>query len=134
VDNVKRIIREDFNEDYRDLIDKLSYILNTHMEQVVQQINGNLDFSNLRQEVIQVKYKVNSSGTPLINKTIKSNLKRPKGSLVISAFNQDNSAVFPTSAPFITFTASGQIITVKNISGLQANVEYLLNILIFDSV
>ena len=43
IDNTRRIIREDYDSKYHDLIDKLGYVLNTFMEQTIQQVNGNLD-------------------------------------------------------------------------------------------
>lgn len=130
IDNVRRLIKEDFDKEYHQLIDRLAYVVNTFMEQVTQQVNGNLDFTNLNQDIIKVKLSLDSAGLPKNNQKLRTNLINPKGLLVVKARNLTDNAVFPTTAPFISFTSVGTVITVQKITGLQADNEYELTIMI----
>lgn len=130
IDNVRRIIREDFEPEYHQLIDKLAYVLNTHMEQVTDQINGKLDFTNLNQELLTVRLTVDSAGLPIGNTKIRSTVLNAKGLIVVKATNKTNGTVFPTATPFITFVSTGLIIDIKDITGLQTDNEYELSIVV----
>jgi hypothetical protein len=50
--------------------------------------------------------------------------------MVIRARNLDNNTTYPTSQPFISFVSTGNLITVHNITGLQAGDEYELTLAI----
>lgn len=128
VDNVQRIIKEEFDSEDHNLIGKLSYILNKFMEQVVRQLNGNLDFTNLNEDRIVFKMAVDASGIPIGNNLIKSSIANARGFTVMSAKNQDDITVFVASAPFMTTVGSTNafIRKVEHISGLQNGVEYEL--------
>ena len=104
IDNTRRIIREDYDAEYHDLIDRLGFVLNTFMEQTVQQVNGNLDETNLKADIVTVKMTVNASGVPVGNNLIRSEVLRPDGTTVIKATNKADGTVFPTSRPHISFT------------------------------
>jgi len=128
VDNVQRIIQEEFKSEDRNLIGKLSYILNKFMEQVVRQLNGNIDFSNLNEDRIVFKMTVDANGIPIGNNLIKSSIGSARGFTVMSAKNQEDVTVFVTSGPFITTvgTTNTFVRKVEHISGLQNGVEYEL--------
>lgn len=130
LDNTKRIIKEDYDQKYHGLIGKLAFVLNSFMEQTVAQINGNLDQTNFKSDVITVKMTVDANGTPIGNNLIKSSVVRPTGTTVVRAINKTTSGTYPTSQPFISFTTgtSSSVMKVLNISGLQANNEYDLTI------
>ena len=130
IDNTRRIVREDYDSEYHELIDRLGFVLNSFMEQTVRQVNGNLDETNLKADIVTIKMKVNASGVPIGNNLIKSGVLRPKGTTVINTFNKTNSNVFPTSRPHISFTTgtNSTVMKILNISGLQADNEYELTI------
>ena len=130
IDNTRRIIREDYDSKYHDLIDRLGFVLNTFMEQTVRQVNGNLDETNLKADIITIKMTVNASGVPIGNNLIKSDVLRPSGTTVINTLNKTDGTVFPTSRPHISFTTgtNSTVMKVLNISGLQADNEYELTI------
>ena len=131
LDNVKRIVKEDYEVKYHGLIDKLAFVLNSHMEQVTGQINGNLDCANLKQDSVVVKFTVNSSGVPIGNNLLKTALSNPKGFRVRRAVSVDNpTTVFPTSQPFISYTSgtSGKVVKIIHISGLPADIAFNLTI------
>ena len=133
IGNVSKIIKEDFDSDYSELIDKLAFVINPFMEDVERQINGNLDDENLASETLTITMKVDDSGTPIGTDTIKTGVAKPEGMAVISARNLDNTSVYPTSHPFISFGYETDTSSVKvlNIIGLQANASYSLTVKVY---
>ena len=133
LDNVRRVVKEDYDEKYHDLIDKLAFVLNSFMEQVVSEMNGNLNFENLAQEVITFKIQVDSSGVPTRNEQVRVNVLNPVGFLVINTVDIDNTDLFVTNHPSIKFATgtSGQVIRIKQITGLTANRDYRITAIAF---
>jgi len=129
LDNLKRLIKEDFPEDVQETIGKIAYVYNSFAEQVVQEVNGNLDFNNLAMDTVCYTVTV-ASGVPVGNNLVKSTVNNPSGILVIKATNLTTSATYPTTAPFVSFAPSNNILKIKNISGLQDNNKYTLKLLI----
>lgn len=131
INNYKAISYSDYTEEAAELMEDLADILNPFMREVTDVINGNIDFENLNQTVIELEVKVDSNGTPSV-KTFNVGSNSIKGLDVISARNQSNSSTYPTSKPFISYDiTSGNTITLRNISGLPANNVFLLNILVY---
>ena len=61
--NVRKILAQDYADENRTLIAKLSEVLNTFMTETTETINGNIDFDNLRQQLKVFKVTVDGSGT-----------------------------------------------------------------------
>ena len=131
LDNVKRVVKEDYEAKYHGLIDKLAFVLNSFMEQVTNEVNGNLDFANLKQDAVTVKFTVNASGVPDGSGLLRTAVASPTGFQVIKVVNVDNpTTVFATTQPFISFTSgtSSGVVKIINISGLPANTAFNLTI------
>lgn len=107
--------------------------MNHFMENVYNIMDKNVDFFNLNQEVIDITVTVDASGVPTSNaKFATSDIRSPSGVLVIRAINKTNSSNYPISAPFISYTPIGSNLQkINKISGLQANEEYSIRILVF---
>ena len=124
---------EDFTSEQKELIQKLGEVVNPFQDDVYRQLNGNIDFDNLNRQIVEnVTVKINSSGVlvnaPQIKITVRT---RVRGLNVISATNVANSSTYPTTAPFISFTTKGDLLTIVNITGLYDGVnacEYKLNV------
>lgn len=130
--NVRRIIAEDFPDEYQAIISRLGGVLNYFMEEVVELSNGNVDFQNLDQQLIQFEVQVDSDGKPTLNDKILTNKINPNGIQVIKALNLTNNSIYPTGQPFISFTPSGNgFITINNISGLPADNKFFLTIIVY---
>lgn len=126
LDNVRRINVDEFPKEDRETIDRLSIILNFFMEDVVNTLNGNVDFENLNREIKTLDITVDANGTPIRNQQFTSTLNLA-GTKVIRADNLTNAAVRPTSCPFLTYTTNGAgTFTIQNITGLQSNNRYRL--------
>lgn len=133
LDNVKRILKQDYDSKYEDLISKLSYVLNGFMEQVVSQFNGNIDFTNLSQEIIDFKVKVDSSGIPIGNSRIKVKSSKIIGIMSVNPKNSDGSVSYLTGGISISFlNVENNIVEIKQITGLQPNVVYKLTLILIN--
>lgn len=124
----KRLISNDFPEESRPLIEQLGTSLNDSVEQVYFSLGNRLTFEdNFLATVKEIEVTVGATGNPT-NRTsiILNNNNVVKGTLVISAVNKSNSTLFPTGAPFISFTQSGTSLNIDNITSLQANNRYLI--------
>jgi hypothetical protein len=132
INNYKAISYDNYSEEAAEIMEDLADILNPFMREVTDAINGNIDFDNLKQALIELQVTVNSSGEPNVT-SFNVGASSIKGMDVISARNLTNNNVFPTSKPFISFSpkVSGNSVTLNNISGLPANNKFLLNVLVY---
>jgi hypothetical protein len=131
LNNVKRIITEDFEPQYQTLISKLGYVLNQFMSDTVNIVNGNIDFDNLNQNLIEFDISIDSNGKPLKVTSVNVGKASPRGLTVIRAQNLTNSTSYPTSTPFISYTPIGnQSVTISHVTGLVPNVTYKLTVIV----
>lgn len=130
IPDIKRIQKENFDKDDQRLAEQIAYPINSFMEQTRSALEGRLDFTNLNQELITLTVTVDADGVPIVTTKWKSNLKsNVAGNVVISAANQTDTSAFPDGCPFISYSQNGGIITVLNVTGLQANNKYDLVVL-----
>ena len=129
LNNVQRILPEDFPEEDRATVSQLAGIVNYFMTQTVDIVNGRLDYDNINKQVITFEVTVDANGNPVqtLNFTAESGVI---GGVVLNAQNLSNTAVYPTSLPFVSFNALQQnkLYRVNNITGLQANNKYLITL------
>jgi hypothetical protein len=111
---------EDFDSKDQALVQKLSFPINTFMQQVISALSNNLDFNNLNQQINTFSTSVNSSGAPTspIQFTINLTTKL-YGLYVINAINTSSTIRYPTAQPFISYTLNSGVVTVNNIAGLD---------------
>lgn len=132
IQSFKRLIKEDVEEQYRPLIEKIGFSVNNFADEVVNTINGNLTTDNLGEKIKDVVVTVNATGSPITATSFKTDLSGVvQGMWVVKAENVTNKATYPTSQPFITWSENNNVITVNNISGLQANNKYKLKVRLF---
>lgn len=132
LDNIKRIVREDYPKDDRQTIEKLAGTINPFMEQVIEGFDGQIDFNNLAQEIVTFNVKVDANGIPTEGKKVKLGQNtRVIGTSCIDARNLDNVSHYPTNSPFISRTSTNGIMNISNISGLQTGERYSLTIIVY---
>lgn len=117
IQSFKRIIEEDFPKEYKGLISKLAYSLNTFADDVSNALNRNLSISdNLNLNIKDVNVTVNNAGAPTTTLIIKTGLPgNCSGVAVVKASNQDNlvdstktiSGITAATPPVVTATAHG---------------------------
>ena len=128
MDSVRRIRTEDYPEESRETIAALAPILNAFMEQVVNILDGNVDYDNLRKDLVSVDVTtLNGVPTELTRVKFKVNGK-VAGTDVIKAIDLSNTSQFPTAQPFITFVTTGDLMTISHISGLPDNIKFRLTV------
>jgi hypothetical protein len=128
LENVKRIRREDFKDEDQETIDGLAFILNRFMTQVVDTVNGNIDYANIKHELKTFTVEVDANGIPKKTTKIKVTASRIAGTVVIKYKNLTNLGTYPTSGPTISFTNNIGFITIDHVTGLQADEQYQLTV------
>lgn len=129
----KRIVIEDFNDEERKLVSKLAYIINDAFDIITYSLNKGLSIKdNLKQDITTLTVTVDANGKPKIPSSLKYVLSSNcQGIIVIRAINSTNPSIFPEQTPFVNFTQNSPgILTIDNISGLQANQEYKLTLIL----
>ena len=125
--DLKRISKEDFPAEYQELIDKLAFPLNSHMEQVRNLFSKGIDFDNLTRELITLKIQTGGNSQPLNTITFKSNLRnKVRGINVISSNITSSTLTYTKQSPFISFSQNLNIITLNYIAGLEPETTYEL--------
>jgi archaellum component FlaF (FlaF/FlaG flagellin family) len=116
----------DFPPEQQQTVERLADIYNFFVDNVANVVNGNISYDNYNKKLVTLQVTVDSTGKP--SQTLKfSSSTGAIGSVVISAKNLTNTAIYPNSLPFISFTAGGTgIYTINNIAGLPANNKFEL--------
>lgn len=130
----KRINTKDFETEDQEMIEQLGRSVNDAFNDVYFTLNGRVDLTNnVFCSVRLVDVTLDSSGVPTSRTTFTLNSTQPViGLMVLQAINQTNSAIYPTGAPFISFTQLDQAILINHITGLQPNMRYTLRIVAFN--
>lgn len=128
--NFKRIFKTDYDQKDQDLVEKLAVTINNGFELLYNQNNRGIDLSNnLACTVRSIEVIVNSSGIPTAGTGFTIDTSgQIKGTQVLRAVNLTNSSVYPTSAPFISFTQDNKTITINHIAGLPANNKFSITL------
>lgn len=129
----KRLTTSDFEEKDQALIEQLAFPVNDGFNELYFAMNGKVDLrNNIYCTVKDIDLKVKADGSPLNTSSFSLDKDgKVSGCHVIYAANQDNSATYPISHPFISFTQNGKTVTINNISGLQANQRYILRVVAY---
>lgn len=130
VDIIKTIDKKNYPEEYQELIDKLSAVLNNNFINISNAFNNNLTFKdNTRGDLKDIQLKIDAQGFPTTGNQfqIKPNLQI-SGMKVIRALCLDNMNVYPLGHPFISYSQNNNLVTINNVTGLQPNTLYELRI------
>ena len=130
----KRIITSDYEPEDQELVEQLADTINDAFNDVYFTLNGRVELSNnIFCTVRLVDVTVDSNGIPTSRITMGLNNSQPViGCQVIMAINQTNSAIYPTGAPFISYTQLDQALLINHITGLQPNMRYTLRIVAYN--
>lgn len=127
----KRIFQTDFEPDYRDFVEALSIPLNGNFEPLFQALVKGLSIAdNILGTDTTITVELDSSGIPKTPSNFKLDFTGRVRNLIIGKVeNLTNSSTYPTGAPFITFSQTDNVVTVKHIAGLAANNKYRINLI-----
>lgn len=130
IDNPRRLQVDEISDDNRDDFRLMSELYNYFVEQVTNTINGQIGIDNLTRELVTVEVTVDSNGNPILGGTFSASTGMI-GHNVIRAENLTSSTVYPTSTPFLTYTATNTVqnlYKIQNVTGLPANNKFKLYI------
>lgn len=127
----QRITKEGVPSEYRDLINSIGSPYNDFSDQVFNALSKNLSVDdNLNMFYKDINLSVNNTGNPIVSTQFKSTLRgKVRGINVIKVENLTDPNVYPTGAPFITFTENNQVVTILNVTGLSINYKYRITLL-----
>lgn len=135
LENLKRILIEEYPKDSKDTIELLSNTLNPFMQQVLDAFDGNINFDNINREIVKVKVIVDvngdiitAGGTSTTSKVKLSKNSKVAGLNVIKSVNKTDPTHYPTANPFIAQSVSGNLMSINKIKGLQSSEQYELTI------
>lgn len=125
----KNLRIEDFKGEEKDLIEKIGFVVNPFMNDVYNALNANIDYDNLKRQLIDVSVRIGTSGGLVNPPQIRlTKVGRPRGIQVLNAINLNNPMTYPTTAPFVSWTNTNDIINLLNVTGLQNGSEYRLTL------
>ncbi len=126
--NPKRIIVEDFPKESRETIAKLAGIYNQFQDEVVQAVNGQLDFDNLKRTKVVLNVTLDANGVPQGASQIKTGLTSYSGKNIIDIQNMQGGANV-LSSPYLDCTYQGNgIIKVNKFLGLPTGQKLRITI------
>lgn len=133
VQSFKRLIKEDVEEQYRPLVEKIAFSVNPFAEEVIKALDNNLSIEdNFGQKKKEITVQVDSDGIPTYVTQLKTDLKSIcSGAIVIRADNLTNARTYPTGCPFLSFTENNGVITVNHITGLPAGNKFKLKLVLY---
>lgn len=126
ITNLKRIVVEEFDPDMQDTISKLSFSLNPLLEQITEAFNKNITFDNLNQDIISLTLEVDATGKPKASTQFKYNLKNAPRAIIVGSAESSEL----TSAPFITYSVSNQVVTVNKVFGLPPDKKIRITVIL----
>lgn len=130
VTELSRLVVEDFEKDHQATVSKIAGNYNQLIEQLGRAFNKGIDFDNLSQNYITVTVVVDGSGVPTIPLQIKYDLRTKfKGIQVLNVINLTDSTLL-TGAPFVVADISGNVITVRQVTGLPSGKQFSLSIIL----
>lgn len=125
----KKLRVEDFDQDDQALISKIAFVYNVFADEVYNTLNKNIDYDNLNRQFVTINVAIDNTGKLINPPQIKTLLNgRVRGLNVLNAINLIDSSIYPTTAPFISWTINSDILTILNITGLQNNSQYSLSL------
>ena len=125
----RKIRTEDFESEDQAVAGKIGDMYNPNADEIYQVLNGRIDFDNLNRQKVDVLVQLDSAGALRALPSIKTTVAgRVSGLNLIRAVNIDNPGIFPTQAPWVSFTTNGNLLTISNVSGLQPNSQYRLTL------
>ena len=133
ISKFKRILRTDYADQFKDLVDKLGFSLNNTIESIVSALNKGISLQdNIQCTVKTLQVTVDSTGKPTTSTSFTMSIsQKPIGVVCLNAQNTTNSSSYSTSGITVYWTLQNSSIVINNITGLLANNTYQLTLVAF---
>lgn len=131
----RRIITTDFEQEFQKLVESIGSNINDSFNTVYSALNKRLTLQdNIMCTVREINVTVDSNGNPTAPSTFNLDVQNTQiiGIVVLRVENLTNSTLYPTNAPFISYSQTGNIVRINNITGLQANNLYRIKLTAFN--
>lgn len=128
--SLRKLFKADFKPEFQELIETMIPTVNNGIEVLYELGNGKISIKdNLAGVVRDIDLSVNAQGIPVSLSTFTLNSgDRILGATVIKTENLTNSSIYPTSAPFITYSQLENRITINHITGLVSGNNYRIRV------
>lgn len=130
---LRRLVKEDFSQQYQDMVGKIASILNPALEQLNLCLQNNITWTdNFAATVITMAITVDANGIPTNPTTFLSKLpSQTQHCFVTRAVSVANPGTsFVTAAPFVDFVDNSGTVTVAHVTGLPANTTFTLTLIV----
>jgi hypothetical protein len=129
---LKRLYTNDFPPEFQQLIEQLSYYINTNEDTLFQALTNNVSLNdNVYGQVVNLTVQVDATGKPISTTSFKSTVATSILGMVVLNAVAASPNIYPTSGIFCSFTQSGTTITINHITGLPANTSFTLTLATF---
>lgn len=136
IPNQKRLDKQNFDDQYGELIDTLAFTVNNDGEVVFNVLNRNVSLKdNVFCTVREVQVILDANGIPKNTASFQLDITnmRVLGCVVLKAVNAKISTTYPSGSPFLNYTQTTNIVTINHVTGLQADTPWNLTIVAFGS-
>ena len=128
----KRLNKNDYTAEFRELINKMSDSLNSGVENVYLALNKRLTRrENMLSTEKELAVTVDADGIPNAPLFFELDFEGKAFGLVVERVdNLSNTISYPTSGVFASFTQKGTTITIKHLTGLRAGINYQIRVVV----
>ena len=129
--DIRRLLAEDFKKEDQEMIKVLADIENRFKDDVANEMNGNIDLANLKDNIVEIKMTVDACGIPTGNDRFNTDVRRISGLTVVDAINLTDTTEtgYPTGNPYIIRrNRGGQLLDIARVTNLVANHKYILRV------
>lgn len=131
----KRITKSDYPTDSQTVVEKLALTINTGFDNMLELANKKISLTdNILCTVRTINITVDVNGNPAGTSSFSLDFtNRVLGAQVINAVNTTNSNIFPTGAPFMSYSQTQSGVTIKNVTGLTPKDSWQLTVVAYGS-
>lgn len=131
----RRIYKNDFDQDDQKLVETMALSINNGFDILYDLVNKKLTLSdNFNGTVKDVTVILDSLGTPTDTNSISLDSdSRIIGVQVLRAVNLTDNTIYPSQAPFVSFTQTERGVTINNVTGLQQGNKWKLTVFAYGS-
>ena len=126
--DIRRIIPEDFSKEAQEVIEGVAGSYNEFADEIYQVVNGQLDFDNLARAKVNIDISFDSTGKPVGNASIVTNLSSIS-MLHIGKIQNITNALKISQVPYLDWSFQGNgVVKINYGAGFTTGVKYRLTL------
>ena len=136
IPSFKRLNKNDYPEEFQDLVDQLSFVINDGFSALYDALDGKLSTDNSLEIIKDAQFQVSEDGIPQsrINCSLAgSKIHKVIGCSVIHIVNINNPILYPDAGVTVSWTQEGDSVVINHLTGLEANSPWLIRFHIIGS-